>query len=86
MRMSVETIKKNMQKFVTISAFYCDDGSYVTSWAKGVLTDGSSCWYNVNRNGEICGNAMSSEELAWRLSSLCHVVGWRFDFNNHSAC
>ena len=80
--MDVKTIKKNMNNFVTCTAYRNDKP--VTFWAKCVRKDGTYYWKTVE-GGELTGPELESEDLASVLEVL-EGTGVRLDFNNHSAC
>ena len=80
--MDVKTIKKNMNNFVTCTAYRNDKP--VTFWAKCVRKDGTHYWKTVEW-GELTGPELESEDLASVLEVL-EGTGVRLDFDNHSAC
>lgn len=79
--MDVKTIKKNMNNFVTCTAYR--DGKPVTFWAKCVRKDGTHYWKTAER-GELTGPELEPEDLAGVFEVL-EGTGVRLDFNNHSA-
>ena len=80
--MDVKTIKKNMNNFVTCTAYRNDKP--VTSWAKCVRRDGTHYWKTVEW-GELTGPELEPEDLTGVLEVL-EGTGVRLDFNTHSAC